>query len=94
MKATIAVKLDLSDERQRHMQGAIERMHSGNAALFRALAMRQDGHVIHEAAELLPRTGKRPRYSLVTWNIAECGVTWKPARSRREAVSALNPASR
>jgi hypothetical protein len=90
----IAAKLDLTDARQRIIHGAIAHMHTGKDAMFRALGMRQAGDLIYEAAEQLPREpGKRPRYTVVTWNLAECGLRWKCARSRREALATLRTAS-
>lgn len=86
----VVAKFDLSDEKQRTLHGAMRRMHTGPTALWRALRMRQTGHLIYEVAECLPRIpGKRPRYSLVTWNLVECGVTWKDQRSRVVALASL-----
>jgi hypothetical protein len=93
----IVAKFDLTDERQRILQRAMERMHSGANALWRALAMRQVGHLIYEAAECLPRKpGKRPRYDLVIWNLSECGVSWIRQKSRAAsfAASAELPAAK
>lgn len=86
----IVAKIDLTDDRQRILHSAMQRMHAGRSPMWRALGMRQDGHRIYEAAECLPRVpGKRPRYSVVTWNLADCGLSWTPAPSRAAALSAL-----
>jgi hypothetical protein len=41
----IVAKFDLTDEKQRMLHRAMQRMHSGRSPMWRALGMRQDGNL-------------------------------------------------
>jgi hypothetical protein len=87
----IVAKFDLTNDKQRTLRDAMERMHTGASPLWRALRMHQVGTLIYEAAECLPHvTGQPRRYSVVIWDLVECGVNWKPQPSRKAALSALD----
>lgn len=86
----VTVKLDLTDEKQHFIHGAIHRMHTGRWPLFRAFAMRQVGTIIYEVAEWQPRRNKkRPRFTVLRWDACACGLSWQDQRSRRAALRVL-----
>ncbi len=88
--ATIAARLDLSDEKQRFVHDAIRRTHTGRWPLWQALAMRQIGPFLVEAVRWRPRHLKeRATFSVVRWDSNQMAVTWTYARSREAAIAAL-----
>ena len=85
-----AAKLDLTDEEQRFIHDAIQRTHTGRRPLWRALAMRQVGLILYEAAQWHPhRDDARSRYTVLRWDMAKRAVSWQDQPSRRAALSAL-----
>ena len=55
--------------------------------MFRALAMRQIGNVLHEAVEWL--TTATPSYSVVTWRADGRGLNWREVKSEAAARTLL-----
>jgi len=91
----IVANLDLSDEHQRTMHDTIRRSHCGRWPLWRALAMRQVGPYIFEAACCPPRsrrTSRRASFCLLRWEPAACALKWYEMPSRRAALAALKAA--
>jgi hypothetical protein len=70
------------------MFDVMQRMHSGRNPTFRALAMRQDGDTIIEAAEWKPRS-KCKRYMVVYWKLADYALNWNNQPSRKVAISVV-----
>jgi hypothetical protein len=92
----IVAKLDLSDEHQRIMHDCIRRTHSGRWPLWRALAMRQVGPYIFEAAYCQSRSRRASRqasFCLLRWEPMTCAVKWYDMPSRRAALAALKAAA-
>jgi len=85
----IVAKLDLTDEGHRRLHDLIARMHGagGRPPMFRALAIRQIGNVLHEAVEWL--TTATPSYSVVTWRADGRGLNWREVKSEAAARTLL-----
>lgn len=86
----IVARLDLSDEHQRAMHDFIRRSHSGRWPLWRALAMRQVGPYIFEAARWQRRSAAQEgRFCLLRWEPTRGAVQWQAMPSQRAALAAL-----
>ena len=85
----IVAKLDLSDPGQRRLHALIARMHGagGRPPMFRALAIRQIGNVLHEAVEWLNLA--TPSYAVVTWRADGRGLSWREVKSEAAARALL-----
>ena len=85
----IVAKLALTDEGHRRLHDLIARMHGagGRPPMFRALAIRQIGNVLHEAVEWL--TTATPSYSVVTWRADGRGLNWREVKSEAAARTLL-----
>lgn len=91
----IVAKLDLSDEHQRTMHDTIRRSHIGRWPLWRALAMRQVGPYIFEAArwQRRSRASRRASFCLLRWEPSVCALKWYDMPSRGAALAALKAAA-
>ena len=80
---------DLTDEGHRRLHDLIARMHGagGRPPMFRALAMRQIGNVLHEAVEWLNLA--TPSYAVVTWRADGRGLSWREVKSEAAARALL-----
>lgn len=88
---TIAASLDLTDEKERFLQGWIHRAHTGRWPLWRMLGLRREGRVMYEVAEWRPgRRKSAPRaFAVLRWDIDAVGVCWREYPSIAEARAAF-----
>ena len=81
--STIAVSLDLTDAKERFVQGWIHRAHTGRWPLWRMLDLRRVGRVLYELAEWRPnrRTAAARTFTVLRWDLDAVGVSWRDSRS-------------